>query len=133
MRQDITLPFDHLLSLSDRPADEREFCTAAIGAEDEEVLEGLRLLYEKEGMAREQLESRFDRMEKRLERKIYLHNSFSNHLIELNQQLRKAAAIFLIGISFSFLLLRGLSVNIEPSGFQANGPYDLVMGSKVAP
>lgn len=99
----------------------------------EEINDGIKLVRQLEGIDSIRLESRFEAFEKSIERKIYLHKSFSNHLIELNRQLRSAAALFVIGITFSALVMGGITVG-ESHGFHpSSGPYDLAMGSKVAP
>ncbi len=101
--------------------------------EAQELVEGLEAIYANEQLDREALESSFAKMELVIEEKIYSHKSFGNHLIDLNRQLRRAAALFILFFTFSFLVMEGLSNSNYERPQVYSGPYDLAMGSKIAP
>lgn len=97
------------------------------------LVAGLRLIYSKEGMDSHALEKSFLNSEKQLEKKIHLHSNFSNHLIDLNRQLRMAAAVFFLIFSFSFLSASSSLEDYYSIQTIQHGPYDLALGSKIAP
>ena len=98
-----------------------------------ELVDGLKSLYSREGFDSNSLKESFSALERNVERRIYLHATFSNHLTELNRQLRAAAAVFLL--LFSCSLLTGFnSPNPTKTTIKIqHGPYDLALGSKIAP
>ena len=131
------LPFETLMDYADGCLDAASTATAeALLREDQdaqELVDGLRAIYKNENLNSSDLQQEFKMMENKAERKIYLHSNFSNHLIELNRQLRTAAAVFLLIFSSS-LLMSFSSINTGQQGVNIqHGPYDLALGSKIAP
>lgn len=99
----------------------------------QEVVEGLKAIYANEEVNATTILDGFEKFEQQFEQQIYTHTKFSNHLIELNRQLRVAAAVFVLLVSCSFLM-GFVEVNQgEQIVIEEQGPYDLAMGSKIAP
>ncbi|MEO1258109.1 MAG: hypothetical protein AAFZ15_04905 [Bacteroidota bacterium] len=101
--------------------------------EANELVAGLRRIYEKEAMGQQALATEFSSVSRGIDKTIHLHNNFSNHLIELNRQLRVAAAVFVLVFSCSFLMGFASNELINSVQIEQHGPYDLALGSKVAP
>lgn len=97
------------------------------------IVNGLKAIYVNERMDSKTLEKSFLKTEKQFEKKIQLHSNFSNHLIELNRQLRMAAAVFFFIFSFSFTSANSVGGNHYTGNVIQHGPYDLALGSKIAP
>ena len=131
------LPFEKLMSYADGCLERAEAAHIASLLENDpisqELVEGLKAIYVKEGKDSRSLERGFVRMEKHFDRKIHTHTNFSNHLIDLNRQLRVAAAVFVLLISCSILMGFGTVNRGEKQNMEQHGPYDLAMGSKIAP
>ncbi|HFA50702.1 MAG TPA: hypothetical protein ENJ95_16970 [Bacteroidetes bacterium] len=100
-----------------------------------EIAEGLKAIYLNEQLDPEGLEKRLGKTERQLEKKIQFHSSLGNHLIELNRQLRLAAAVFAFVFSTSLLMIGGdFNFNGQHDiAAHQQGPYDLGMGMKIAP
>ncbi|MEZ4932690.1 MAG: hypothetical protein R2788_11285 [Saprospiraceae bacterium] len=137
MKTKKALPFELLMKYAEGTlCSEESEKVALLLAHDPEavaIVNGLKAIYTNEGMDSNALEKSFLKTEKQLEKKIQLHSNFSNHLIELNRQLRMAAAVFFFIFSFSFLSASSGGENHYPGSTMQHGPYDLALGSKIAP
>ena len=118
------------------PSDQESQEIAGYIADNEtaaELVEGLEKIFKNENLDENTLSIIFQDAEKRAEKLIHLHANFSNHLIDLNRQLRAAAAVFVLVFSSTFLMgFKGYE-GVEHFQTEQYGPYDLAHGSKVAP
>ena len=131
------LPFENLMAYVDGTltAAEQKTVESHLKENNEasELVAGLKKMYKKETLEHRTLAEEFRGVERSINKTIHLHTNFSNHLIELNRQLRVAAAVFVLVFSCSFLM--GFTGNelIDSVQVEHHGPYDLALGSKVAP
>ena len=133
------LPIEKLMDYADGklpPAAEEEIENHLLhDPESTEIVEGLKAIYLNEQIGQEELADYFTKTERQLEKKIQFHSSMGNHLIELNRQLRLAAAVFAFVFSTSLLMIGGdFNFNGQQDiAAHQQGPYDLGMGMKIAP
>ncbi len=137
MESERILSFDTLMDYVDgklEPSDSGQV-KKLLNQDDEaqELVEGLEAIFANEQLDRAALETSFTKLENAIEDRIRLYGTFNNHVIELNRQLRSAAAIFVLGFTFSILLLGGLPESHSSQPQVYSGPYDLALGSKIAP
>ena len=137
MKKEKELPFTTLMAYADGSLPQKaaknveSFLTE--NPESRKIVEGLQAIYDKEQLDAVSLELAFAKSERQLEKEIYLHSNFSTYFIELNRQLRMAAAVFALIISSS-LLMGFASTELPVQGTtEQHGPYDLASGSKIAP
>ena len=131
------LPFEKLMAYADGslPAEELVLVEVYINEDREahELVDGLKAIYKQEQLDCLSVSQEFHDVERGIEKKIHLHANFSNHLIELNRQLRAAAAVFVLVFSCSFLMGAASYEQVDQVQKEQPGPYDLALGSKVAP
>lgn len=100
---------------------------------DAELVEGLELICSQEGLTMEELDCCFHSMQVRTEQQIKYGQSIQNHLTVLNQQLRAAAAVFLLVICSSFAVANNLQTGGMSDWGALTGPYELADGMKIVP
>lgn len=131
------IPFDTLMDYADGRLDAEAAAAVALfletDPESRELVAGLRGIYAKENMGAAALRTSFEKAEARIEKRLQTRSEVSDHVIEVNRYLRRAAAIFALVATFPLLIKATELGNHDFVAATNNGPYELAGGSKIAP